>query len=184
MKILINLYIILLFFMMMVLLMSMSLKDIHPLMLGFNLLMYSILISLSLNMFNINSLYSFMMYLIIIGGFLILFLYFNSFAINNKIIINFNLLVMLVFNFMLIIIMLVMFKYKFNMFNLIIFINNKLYESLDLFNSLKIMSYNINLLYMKMYNLTLFSMIYLLYSLLIITKMIYLYNPKSMRQLI
>uniref|UniRef100_A0AB38ZLF3 NADH dehydrogenase subunit 6 n=1 Tax=Andricus sp. TaxID=3022421 RepID=A0AB38ZLF3_9HYME len=165
--------------------MSLSLKNLHPLILGLSMLCYSILVSLNLNMFNKSSIYSMMMFLIIIGGFLILFLYFNSFAINNKMIFNNNLMMMFLLKISLINMLLLLIIYKNNLFNMILFLNNKLMEmysswKLNFINN----ETNINMIYLKFYYLTLFLMIYLLYTLIIIVKIIFFLNPKSMRQLI
>nr|UZT67565.1 NADH dehydrogenase subunit 6 [Oberthuerella sharkeyi] len=184
MKIFIYINVIMMFIMTMILFLPLSLKNIHPLVMGWSLLMYSILISLNMNIFNINNLYSFLMYLIMIGGFLILFLYFNSFAINNKIIIKIDWIKMFMFNTFFIVIMMTLFIYNINFFNVILFCINKLYESISFNYSLNLSKMKMYLLYIKLFYLTLFMLFYLLYTLLIITKMIYFNNPKSLRQLI
>uniref|UniRef100_A0AB38ZLG7 NADH dehydrogenase subunit 6 n=1 Tax=Latuspina sp. TaxID=3138292 RepID=A0AB38ZLG7_9HYME len=168
----------------MVLLSSFMMKNLHPLILGLIMLMYSIIISLNLNIFNKSSIYSMMMYLIIIGGFLILFMYFNSFAINNKMIFNINLLIKSIYNILLINMLILLIMYKNNLFNMILFLNMKLLEMMSFMNmSFHLNEDNIDLIYMKFNNLTLFLMIYLLYTLIIIVKIIYYLNPKSVRQL-
>nr|UZI00093.1 NADH dehydrogenase subunit 6 [Andricus sp. 1 CYS-2022a] len=168
-----------------ILLMSLSLKNMHPLILGMLMLFYSILISLNLNMFNKSSIYSTMMFLIIIGGFLILFLYFNSFAINNKMIFNKNLMMMFSYKILLINMLLMLIMHKNNLFNMMLFLNSKLLEMLSILKLNFIYNeMNINMIYLKFYYLTLFLMIYLLFTLIIIAKIIFFLNPKSMRQLI
>nr|YP_010560303.1 NADH dehydrogenase subunit 6 [Dryocosmus liui]UEE83323.1 NADH dehydrogenase subunit 6 [Dryocosmus liui] len=164
---------------------SFTMKVLHPLVLGVIMLFFSIMISINLNIFNKSSIYSMMMFLIIIGGFLILFMYFNSFALNNKMILNNNMLIKSIYNVFLISLMTWLIIYKNNLFNMILFLNQKLFELMPI---MKMNFYknetNINLIYMKFYYLTLFLMIYLLYTLIIIVKIIYYLNPKSMRQLI
>nr|QKW88336.1 NADH dehydrogenase subunit 6 [Trichagalma acutissimae] len=169
----------------MILLTSFLMKNLHPLILGLIMLTYSIMISLNLNIFNKSSIYSMMMFLIIIGGFLILFMYFNSFAINNKMIFNNNLWIKFIYNMFLIHMLIMMIIYKNNLFNMILFLNVKLMELMSIMNyNFLNNENNINLIYMKFYNLTLFLMIYLLYTLIIIVKIIFYLNPKSIRQLI
>nr|YP_010411414.1 NADH dehydrogenase subunit 6 [Agrilus sichuanus]URN73060.1 NADH dehydrogenase subunit 6 [Agrilus sichuanus] len=56
----------------------------HPLSMGFNLLVQTIMISLITGMLNYNFWYSFILFLIMVGGMLILFIYMTSVASNEK----------------------------------------------------------------------------------------------------
>lgn len=168
-----------------ILLIPIKIKNLHPLILGLIILIYSILISLNLNIFNKSRIYSIIIFLIIVGGFLILFLYFNRFAINNKIIININSLIRFLYKILLINILILIIIYKNNLFNIILFLNIKLLEIFPIIKiNFIINETNIDLIYLKFYNLTLFLIIYLLYTLIIIVKIIFYLNPKSIRQLI
>nr|YP_010702847.1 NADH dehydrogenase subunit 6 [Agrilus adelphinus]WCO09274.1 NADH dehydrogenase subunit 6 [Agrilus adelphinus] len=56
----------------------------HPLSMGFNLLVQTIIISLMTGMINLNFWYSFILFLIMVGGMLVLFIYMTSVASNEK----------------------------------------------------------------------------------------------------
>ena len=167
-----------------ILLIPSYLKNIHPLFIGRILLLYSILITSNLNLFNKNHLYSIITYLIIVGGLLILFLYFNRFAINNKIIFNNNIILIYFYKIILIIIIIILFIYKLNLINLFLFVNNSIIEINPLINNIKTNNNNIKLIYLKFNILTIFRIIYLLYSLIIIVKLIFSSKPKSLRKLL
>nr|UZT67599.1 NADH dehydrogenase subunit 6 [Saphonecrus sp. ZJUH 20220015] len=179
------LFIYMIIIMMMLILLSSNFKNLHPLMLGSMMFIYSIFISLILNMFNKSNLYSMLMFLILIGGFLIMFLYFNSFAINNKMMFNMNMFYLLIMKSLILLLMILIISYKNNLFNMILFLNNKILEMKSLINMNLNMNNNnnINMLYMKFKNLLTFSLIYLLYTLIIIMKIIFFTNPKFLRKL-
>nr|QJT42852.1 NADH dehydrogenase subunit 6 [Agrilus mali] len=56
----------------------------HPLSMGFNLLMQTVIIALMTGIMNYNFWYSFILFLIMVGGMLILFIYMTSVASNEK----------------------------------------------------------------------------------------------------
>nr|AYM85186.1 NADH dehydrogenase subunit 6 [Pseudocolaspis sp. EMHAU_15070625] len=56
----------------------------HPLSMGFNILMLTILISLTTGMMNSTFWFSYILFLVLIGGLLILFIYMTSIASNEK----------------------------------------------------------------------------------------------------
>nr|ALO76471.1 NADH deshydrogenase subunit 6 [Pseudocolaspis sp. PSE01] len=56
----------------------------HPLSMGFNMLMLTILISLMTGLMNSTFWFSYIMFLVMIGGMLILFIYMTSVASNEK----------------------------------------------------------------------------------------------------
>nr|ALO76823.1 NADH deshydrogenase subunit 6 [Agrilus biguttatus] len=56
----------------------------HPLSMGFSLLTQTILVSLMTGLLNLNFWYSFILFLIMVGGMLILFIYMTSVASNEK----------------------------------------------------------------------------------------------------
>nr|YP_010040754.1 NADH dehydrogenase subunit 6 [Basilepta fulvipes]QOZ40932.1 NADH dehydrogenase subunit 6 [Basilepta fulvipes] len=56
----------------------------HPLSMGFNILMLTILISLTTGMMNSTFWFSYILFLVLIGGLLILFVYMTSIASNEK----------------------------------------------------------------------------------------------------
>nr|YP_009130788.1 NADH dehydrogenase subunit 6 [Ibalia leucospoides]AIK21704.1 NADH dehydrogenase subunit 6 [Ibalia leucospoides] len=178
-------YIIMMMMMMILLLLPTNYMSINnPLIMNLILLIYSILVSMIINIFNKSSMYSFMTYLIVIGGFLILFLYMNSFAINNKM--TFNLILFYLFTYKIFMMMLlfIVLMMKMDKFNMILFMNSKLLETLNMNNNIFLSNDNIKFIYSKFYLLTLFGMIYLFYMLIIIVKIIFFNIPKSLRQMI
>nr|YP_010415044.1 NADH dehydrogenase subunit 6 [Agrilus ornatus]URW97765.1 NADH dehydrogenase subunit 6 [Agrilus ornatus] len=56
----------------------------HPLSMGFNLLLQTVIMALMAGLLNINFWYSFILFLIMVGGMLILFIYMTSVASNEK----------------------------------------------------------------------------------------------------
>nr|ANH54442.1 NADH dehydrogenase subunit 6 [Cycloneda sanguinea] len=77
----------------------------HPLTLGINILMHTILMSMMMGLKSMNFWFSYILMLIMIGGLLILFIYMTSIASNEKFKFNFKITLMLIliflmFNFM------------------------------------------------------------------------------------
>nr|ALO76541.1 NADH deshydrogenase subunit 6 [Perotis lugubris] len=75
----------------MLLLMSMSLSlslmfmfTKHPLSMGFTLLLQSVIVSMITGVLNYNFWYSYILFLIMVGGMLVLFIYMTSIASNEK----------------------------------------------------------------------------------------------------
>nr|YP_009485866.1 NADH dehydrogenase subunit 6 [Limbodessus palmulaoides]AVZ66438.1 NADH dehydrogenase subunit 6 [Limbodessus palmulaoides] len=56
----------------------------HPLSMGINLLIQTIIISIIMIMFSLSSWFSYILFLIMVGGMLILFMYMTSLASNEK----------------------------------------------------------------------------------------------------
>uniref|UniRef100_A0AB39U378 NADH-ubiquinone oxidoreductase chain 6 n=1 Tax=Anomala vitalisi TaxID=3240851 RepID=A0AB39U378_9SCAR len=56
----------------------------HPLSMGMMLLMQTIIMALAMGFFNINFWYSYILFLVMIGGMLVLFIYMTSVASNEK----------------------------------------------------------------------------------------------------
>nr|UDP58204.1 NADH dehydrogenase subunit 6 [Chelonus formosanus] len=61
-----------------------NLLNINPMMVSLNLILYTLLVCLFMNMLKGLFWYSYMLYLIIIGGVMILFMYFTSLVNNEK----------------------------------------------------------------------------------------------------
>nr|UZT67469.1 NADH dehydrogenase subunit 6 [Pujadella villari] len=177
-------YLFVLIFMFMLILIPSNFR-VHPLIFGMVLLLYAILVSLLLNFFNQSSLYSYLMFLIVVGGFLVLFLYFNSFAINNKMHIDMSLIKMYIYKIFMMFLMLGLMVYKFNFFNMLLFLGSNLLEMnmMNLFYY-KMNNLNISNLYNNMDYLVIFGMIYLFYTLVIVVKVIYYTNSKAIRQML
>nr|ALO77574.1 NADH deshydrogenase subunit 6 [Lamiinae sp. GENSP02] len=73
----------------------------HPLSLGFNLMIQTILISMFSGMMSFNYWYSYIIFLVMIGGMLILFIYMTSIASNEKFKFSSKILLFFMLSFML-----------------------------------------------------------------------------------
>nr|ALO77551.1 NADH deshydrogenase subunit 6 [Myodermum sp. MYO01] len=74
----------------------------HPLSLGMTLLTQTIIIALSMGLFNLNFWFSYIMFLIMIGGMLVLFIYMTSVASNEKFTFSIKILLMISFTLFLV----------------------------------------------------------------------------------
>nr|UFR82887.1 NADH dehydrogenase subunit 6 [Mecynorhina polyphemus] len=83
----------------------------HPLSLGMMLLSQTIIISLTMGLFNLNYWYSYIMFLVMIGGMLVLFIYMTSVASNEKFMISINLTILILSFFLITIIISIMIDY-------------------------------------------------------------------------
>lgn len=159
-------------------------KEVHPLRVGVSLLVLSIINSLQLNIFNKSRIYSMIIYLIVIGGFLILFLYFNRFVLNVKVFYRFNKLILFFYIIFLFIFIWFYLFLKLDIFSYFIFIDRKILD-INKFNIIWVRNQqDLNKIYFKMNNLVIFGIIYLFYVLVIIVKVIYYFRPKSLRKII
>nr|AXS65718.1 NADH dehydrogenase subunit 6 [Cerambycidae sp. 7 KM-2017] len=98
----------------------------HPLTLGLMLLIQTILIAFLSSLMNLNSWFSYILFLIMIGGMLILFIYMTSIASNEKFLLSSNL--MITFMISMIFLVIAMFMYESILFNLKI----SLFESMNM----------------------------------------------------
>nr|UXW88388.1 NADH dehydrogenase subunit 6 [Coccinella septempunctata] len=88
----------------------------HPLSLGFNILIHTILTSILMGMLSTNFWFSYILMLIMIGGLLVLFIYMTSIASNEKFKFNYKLLIFMIMIFTLILIYFMFYnKFLFNM---------------------------------------------------------------------
>nr|YP_010464272.1 NADH dehydrogenase subunit 6 [Lagria rufipennis]UUL71649.1 NADH dehydrogenase subunit 6 [Lagria rufipennis] len=71
----------------------------HPITMGMTLLFQTVIVSMMTLLLFSNSWFSYMIFLILIGGLLILFMYMTSIASNEKFKFNFNLIYFLTFYF-------------------------------------------------------------------------------------
>nr|AXS65095.1 NADH dehydrogenase subunit 6 [Cucujoidea sp. 8 KM-2017] len=135
----------------------------HPLSLGFNLLIQTILISLITGLMNFNYWFSYILFLVMIGGMLILFIYMTSIASNKKFSISKPMILISI-----LILTIMMFLYFFDDFFFSMFNINQemMYYSMNPKNS-----YSLNkfMNYPNMFMLTLIF-IYLLISLIAVAK--------------
>nr|YP_010031607.1 NADH dehydrogenase subunit 6 [Necremnus tutae]QOV03002.1 NADH dehydrogenase subunit 6 [Necremnus tutae] len=148
-------------------------KLIHPVIMGLILLNISILCSMNSSLTNNNHWFSYLMFLIIIGGMMIIFLYFTSFISNMKTSMKWSFIINIPLKFFFIIIFIIYFMFNFNKY---LFWLSEFSEIKSLMLNMKILMNNNNMqiMYMYMYNKnfsTIISMIYLLICLTFIVKM-------------
>nr|YP_009735177.1 NADH dehydrogenase subunit 6 [Acropyga panamensis]QBG38670.1 NADH dehydrogenase subunit 6 [Acropyga panamensis] len=151
-----------------IILFMLTIKLFNPIMIMINILAYSLMICIKISLWKSNFMYSIILFLIMISGLLIIFLYFSSLIANEKM--NFKLNKLLFLNMILNLIIFYMLNsiYDFNLFktkkfnfseiNLIYNINEMNYQNL-----LNLYEYPFN-------NMTIMSMLYLLISLFSIVK--------------
>nr|APX39480.1 NADH dehydrogenase subunit 6 [Chrysolina polita] len=143
----------------------------HPMSLGLILLIQTILVSLLTGLMNFNFWFSYILFLIMIGGMLILFLYMTSVASNEKFNFSYKLLYLIFFYINLII--LLMFS---DQFNYSLFMN-----IIDMTNQNYIKNYNLMMnKYMNFPNnfIIYMMMIYLFFTLIMVMKITsFCYGP-------
>lgn len=145
---------------------SINIISIHPIIIIIILLIYTCIICLKISIWKSNFIYSIILFLIIIRGLLIIFLYFSRLISNEQI--NFKINKYLLYSFILNLIILLIFIYNNNFYLIIKFnfieinstfkLNNKIFQ-----NILNLYTYPLN-------NLTIITIFYLLLSLFIIIK--------------
>nr|AXS64867.1 NADH dehydrogenase subunit 6 [Coleoptera sp. 2 KM-2017] len=141
----------------------------HPLSLGLILMLQTINISMITGMMMFNYWYSYMLFLIMVGGMLVLFLYMTNVASNEKF--KFNSM----FMYMIIIYMIIILMIKIFMINTPLNNNfmmwNYYYNNNFMFSMSKFFNYPSNLIYLML-------IIYLLMTLIAIVKIINInYGP-------
>nr|YP_009905722.1 NADH dehydrogenase subunit 6 [Ochetellus glaber]QGW36346.1 NADH dehydrogenase subunit 6 [Ochetellus glaber] len=169
--------------MMMIIMMLMLIPKnnlLHPILIMSMIIMYSVLMSMNMSIWKMNYMYSIMLFLIMISGLLIIFLYFSSLISNEKmnLSLNFNIISIITMNFILIMLNILYKKlYNYNMIfktkdNMSIMeVNNKSFQ-----NILNLYTYPFN-------NLTILCMSFLLISLFSIIKISSL-KSKPLRKII
>nr|QLO81938.1 NADH dehydrogenase subunit 6 [Leptopilina syphax] len=176
-----NFYLILIFIIILILVSLVSIEESHPMMMGVAMFIVTMMVILVMSIINKMSVYSMIFYMVMIGGILILFLYFNSFATDGVIIISyFDLLNTLYKFFTLCLIYVTMSKMDY--FKSLISGNDSISEMKNFvlesnFNSFK-------LIYIKFDLMMIFILLYLLYLLVMVVKILFLFKPKAMRQML
>nr|QAY82000.1 NADH dehydrogenase subunit 6 [Apophylia sp. REN-2018] len=135
----------------------------HPLSCGLILLLQTILTALMSSLLNLNYWYSYILFLIMIGGMLILFIYMTSIASNEKFKFSFKLTLFFMISMLFMFMMMFMDKYYLNILNQMI--------------ELKSINFNLNLYFsmMKYFNfpnylIMIMMIIYLFITLIAIVK--------------
>nr|QBG38592.1 NADH dehydrogenase subunit 6 [Acropyga donisthorpei] len=145
-----------------------NMMNFNPIMIMINMLMYSLLTCMYISEWKSNFLYSIILFLIMISGLLIIFLYFSSLISNEQM--NFKINKLLFFN---LILNIIIFYILNSIFNFLPFSMKKFnFSEITLIYKFNEMNYqNILNLYEYPYsNLTIISMLYLLISLFMIIK--------------
>nr|ARO34967.1 NADH dehydrogenase subunit 6 [Syrista parreyssii]UGN61586.1 NADH dehydrogenase subunit 6 [Syrista parreyssii] len=154
-----------------------NLNDAHPITMMMCLVIYSSIIAVKMTFLYKNSWYSYLLFLSMIGGILILFLYFVSVAPNEKFSFLKNEFMKLTLFMIISAILIYMIMYYNNDY----FSMTTLFEknnSFNLTNWSDHLDYNTTEMFNKNFKATIFMMIYLLYSLYTILKMcMSMYGP-------
>lgn len=176
-----NLYIYLILFIIFIVVILLSLKNIHPLMIGIFLILQVFCVVLLLGFFFCSRFYSIILYLIIVGGILILFLYFNRFALNNKVILIKVGVLNFLFKIFFLILIIFYLIYSYDERRIILFLNDTIFEIKG-----KILNYDFRLtyVYLKFRILIFFIILYLLFVLILVVKILLFYKTKRMRQIL
>nr|YP_009092380.1 NADH dehydrogenase subunit 6 [Orthogonalys pulchella]AIC37445.1 NADH dehydrogenase subunit 6 [Orthogonalys pulchella] len=161
-------------FIVMTLTLSINLINTHPLIMGFSLMLYSILMSIYINKFSSSFWFSMIIHLIMIGGLMILFLYFISLTANNLIFFSKNfflsfIMKLIVTNSMLFILN----KYFMNMNKVMYFFNPEAFKFNFNFNFIKVNYSQTSYLIFNdsFYLLTFICTLYLLLLMIYVTMM-------------
>nr|YP_010947535.1 NADH dehydrogenase subunit 6 [Hesperus amabilis]WGO76438.1 NADH dehydrogenase subunit 6 [Hesperus amabilis] len=129
----------------------------HPMTMGMNLMLQTILIAIFSGMLNVNFWFSYILFLIMIGGMLVLFIYMTSVASNEKF--KFSLMMMIFFFIMLTLTFFIYFMMDNNFFHILDFS--------EMFNFNTKMNLNMSKFFNYPSNMMLFMMIIYLFITLI-----------------
>lgn len=140
----------------------------HPMTIIWLLVSYRILICLTLSIWKNNYLYSFIIFLIIIRGLLIIFIYFSRLVSNEKFFINYKIITFKSFIITIIIFLIFILNKKTLFFNHLFYKFNEI-NTINMINIYNLK--NISNIYNFPYNnLTIISILFLLISLILIIK--------------
>nr|YP_009441666.1 NADH dehydrogenase subunit 6 [Byturus ochraceus]AOY39185.1 NADH dehydrogenase subunit 6 [Byturus ochraceus] len=135
----------------------------HPLSMGCNLLIQTMIVSLIIGLININFWYSYILFLVFIGGMLVLFIYMTSIASNEKFHLNMKLMMMLLLMMSCMIIMMLIDNFYLSQF--------MLNHEMNMLNSISIENLSMNK-YLNMPNSFIYILIifYLLITMIAVVK--------------
>nr|AJE61809.1 NADH dehydrogenase subunit 6 [Cephus sareptanus] len=163
----------------MVILLVLMLSNSHPVEMMIYLVVFSIITCMKISLLYKNFWFSYMLFLSMVGGILVLFLYFVSTASNEKYKMNFNFFI----NFLMMLIstftILMFIMYTFDYFSMNMFEYNMNYKLIiTMKNWSNINSFNMYQMFNNNYKITLMMMIYLLFTLFSVMKMcMKMYGP-------
>lgn len=145
-----------------------SLNFIHPFILIIYIIFFNIIICIKLSIWYINYIYSILLFLIIIRGLLVIFIYFSRLIANERIKINMNLKLFFLFNLNFLIYLYYLINLKFFHFYLFNFSTNKNYSINSIFiNKLQTL---INIYIYPARNFTLLRIFFILLAFITIIK--------------
>nr|AHX97843.1 NADH dehydrogenase subunit 6 [Afrocampsis griseosetosus] len=131
---------------MMFILLPLCLNNFHPLILSLVLIIYTLILSIKLNYLNNSYWYSYVIYLIVIGGIMIMFLYLTSIANNEMFKVSLKIyLIYLIMLMVMLMIYMILIKFS-GIFNFMIIYNSSEFYSMVLNNEILLEYKN---LYMK-----------------------------------
>nr|QSX81638.1 NADH dehydrogenase subunit 6 [Philotrypesis tridentata] len=143
-------------------------SKIHPLIMMLILFMLMLMSSIYLSVYSNNNWFSYIMFLMMIGGMMIIFLYFTSFISNMKTSINWFYLIKLPIKFSLILIfMMIMIKLNYIFFNW-----NNNYNEIKSLLTMNFMEKIDKIMYMYMFNKNFSTLIAILYLLICLTMIV------------
>nr|AZL93495.1 NADH dehydrogenase subunit 6 [Taeniogonalos tricolor] len=162
----------LLLLIMMTMLLSINMILTHPLIMGISLLMYSMIMSISMNKYFNSFWYSMIVHLVIIGGLMILFLYFISLTSNSLIFFpKYFKLTFFLKMLMILFMMMILMKNIMNIEKIFYLINSEISKFYELFYFKINFYYTSKLIFSSSFFLmTLITLIYLLITLIYVTK--------------
>nr|YP_009776033.1 NADH dehydrogenase subunit 6 [Aulacophora indica]QJA26358.1 NADH dehydrogenase subunit 6 [Aulacophora indica]QRI59123.1 NADH dehydrogenase subunit 6 [Aulacophora indica] len=135
----------------------------HPLSCGLILLIQTILVSLMSGLMNLNYWFSYILFLIMIGGMLILFIYMTSIASNEKFKFNSKLFIIFMISILLTLIFLFIDPFYLNKMNQLMDMKSQNYIYIENFSMIKYLNFPNNMMMILM-------IIYLLITLIAIVK--------------
>nr|QSR89834.1 NADH dehydrogenase subunit 6 [Ceratosolen fusciceps] len=157
-------------------------KSINPVYVGTILFISIIMSMIPMSLYAHNNLISFISFMILIGGLMMLFMYFTSFTSTGSLNMNWKKMQMIIMSMMLYIMMIISYMNKFHLY--LPFSNSN--DSQSIFNLMKSnkFDYEINIHMMYSYEsliIMMFMLFFLFICLTIIVKMC-LNNPKNIRK--
>nr|YP_009648545.1 NADH dehydrogenase subunit 6 [Ectomomyrmex javanus]QCE31832.1 NADH dehydrogenase subunit 6 [Ectomomyrmex javanus] len=143
-------------------------QSIHPIMLMILMIFFNLLIFLNMSIWKINFIYSIMLFLIMISGLLIIFMYFSSLISNEQMKLTLKVKLFYLMNLNIMIPFMFLFLYNYIILNQLYFLN---------FDQMSFSSINLNkffnlifIYYFPYMNITLLSMFFLLLTFISIIK--------------
>nr|AHA52533.1 NADH dehydrogenase subunit 6 [Homolobus sp. QL-2013] len=169
-------------FMFFILIIPSHLIKFHPLSLNLLLILYTIIMILKLNYWNNMFWYSYMMFLIIVGGIMILFLYLTSISNNEMMLYNLKYYLYMYMKSCFMIMIYMFYYWSFNYYGLEMFTNSV--EINNLFNFNKEFLLDFKNLYMNLnMDINIYLIIYLL-LVMIMCVLICMKNSLPLRQML